>query len=266
MVYLAITRTADFVPINTTSQNKFDQKVEIFKWLLVVAAIIIPLLYRWWRKREANKFVVDAPLLMGIYTEGMRLTKMTDGILGVYPYTLMMTEPIERKVPDGPVEYSGDGNSMVGQAVANAAISAHNMSNAGKVILALTLPVKSPVHITCIGINDDKTRAIFSGQIAGCNLEDVGLEGNFPDYFNLYCDSNHQVEVREVLDPTAMAFFIDFCQHEDWELFEDTLYFAGNNINSAKNHDGSTMVEDAENFVQKALPVLQRMTKDQVNS
>lgn len=244
-----------YVPPNSSSRSGWSW------WILAyVLLFTIPFLLRWWNRRQADKIVADSPLLLSLYTQGMKLENMSKGTLEGYKYSLMMTEPLQLAVPDGPIEYSGDGRNAVGQAVAMAAVSASSLSNAGKVILTLELPVTSPVHIASLGVADTKTRGIFDKHVASCNLVPASLEGDFPDYFSLFCGTNHQVEVREVLDPTTMAFLVDFCQREDWELFKNILYFASNNLNSSKKvNDSTTMVEDAEDFVKRALPVLQRM-------
>ena len=89
------------------------------------------------------------------------------------------------------------------------------------------------------------------------------MEGDFPDYFKLYCSQGNQIELREVLDPATMAFLVDFCTREDWELFEDIIYFSQNNVSkkAGETQDHTTVVEDAQLFINRALPVLQRMNK-----
>jgi len=234
--------------------------VELLFYVLVIGGAIA---WYWWNKRQLAKIVVDAPLLLALYTMGNTLTKMSDGALGEYHYDLMITEPIQIEMPENPTHYTGNAG-LIGVAAADVAIYDHNVSNSGKIIMTMQLPVKSSVHIAGLGIPDDKTQALFNGQLSACNLEPAELEGDFPDYFKLYCNKGgHQIELREVLDPATMAFLVDFCSREDWELFEDMIYFSQNNVSKKQPEtpDHTTVVEDAQLFINRALPVLQRMNK-----
>ncbi|HLC91627.1 MAG TPA: hypothetical protein VJC09_01085 [Candidatus Saccharimonadales bacterium] len=246
----------DYSPYYEPSQSRFD-------WTILIYVLFFGgyLLLRWWRKHEAAKIVVDAPILLSLYLGGNKLTKMSDGMLGKYHYNLMVTQPIQIDSSQNSHHYPDD-DGLVDIAM-NAATLGKKVSNAGKIIITLQLPVKSSVHIVGLGVPDTKTSAFFDKRLASCNLEPASLEGDFPNYFSLYCSHDDQMELRQVLNPATMAFLVDFCKHEDWELFQDTLYFAQNNVSKkhSRNDDSTGAVEDAQLFVKRALPVLQRMHK-----
>ncbi len=246
-------------PFNLEPQNS-NSNVILNNLGVIILIVIVggAFFLKWWRRYQASKVVVDAPVLMSRYMTGMKLEKMSSGNINDYSYSLLMTQPIQIEVPEGPIHYS-DSNNAVGEAIGTALIASHNMSNAGKIIMTLQLPVKSPVHITSFGVADTKTHSLLDKELTSYNLEPASLEGDFPDYFSLYCTKDYQIELREVLDPATMAFLVDFCQREDWELFEDTVYFAENNVNKGHGADNTSLVDDAQQFVKKALPVLQRM-------
>jgi hypothetical protein len=69
------------------------------------------------------------------------------------------------------------------------------------------------------------------------------------------------------LDPTRMAFLVDFCEKLNFELVENNLYFVQPETNDQTVNNVS-VVEAAEDFAEKILPTLQRMTNpvDTVNS
>ncbi len=64
-----------------------------------------------------------------------------------------------------------------------------------------------------------------------------------------------------------MAFLVDFCEKLNFELVENNLYFVQPETNDQTVNNVS-VVEAAEDFAEKILPTLQRMTNpvDTVNS
>lgn len=218
---------------------------------------------RWWRRRDAASVIVESPLLLSMFVNGMKLEKLSEGSLNGYKYSLMITSPLATTDQPGLRQYQGYINPGA-EAAAQIAQQIMSDVNPGKTILLLRLPTKSPVHIAALGIPDAKTHTKIDTTAAQNGLISAGLEGDFPDYFSLYCGKSDQVEVRQVLDPTNMAFLVDYCKREDWELFGDTLYFAQNNAFQKDDDpliENTTMVKDAEQFVSEILPILLMMNK-----
>jgi hypothetical protein len=245
-------------------------KTTIDWWNALFLAIIFGGAFglRWWQRREAAKVIVEAPFILGMFVNGMQLEKLAEGNLGDYHYDLMITEPLTIPTEPGPKQYSNADNPA-GEALAQIASYAVNSANAGKTILTLHLPIKSPVHIAALGVSDSKTHENIDRFAKQCNLAPAGLEGDFPDFFSLYCRPTEQVAVREILDPSNMAFLVDYCKREDWEIFDNTLYFAQNNAFRKDNEqkiENTTMVKDAEQFVDEILPILLRMNRGETTT
>ncbi len=213
-----------------------------------------------WQQRQLAKVTVDIPVLLSNVTAGMRLQKVSDGSLGGYPYTLMISAPYEVPDSDVPIQFSGSPWGVGGSLTTNSTISPLRLGT-GQIIMTLTLPVKTSVHIVGMGIADTSVQSAFLRTVGSYNLESVELEGDFPDYFTLLCQKDKQMEVREVLDPTAMAFLVDFCKHQDWEILDNALYFCQSDAARKQDKtDQTSMTQDAQTFVEKILPVLQRMS------
>lgn len=220
---------------------------------LFIALVLGAGVYRRW---QASKVIIDAPFLVAILTNGMKLENVSSGKLQGYWYTLAVTSPLE------PVDSYMLNNINPAGAAAQAVATSIASSQAGKILLTLTLPVKSKVHIASIGIPDQKTHSGYDYEARKCGLEPASLEGDFPEYFSLYCSKEHQVELRQVLDPATMAFLVDYCKRQDWELIGDTLFFIQSSLHSKADQNDTTRsnnVEDAQNFITKVLPTLQRM-------
>lgn len=88
-------------------------------------------------------------------------------------------------------------------------------------VYAVELPFVSAAHL--IGIPAANDTPINLQRAKG--IEPVELEGTYNQIFHLYAQPNQQVDSRYVLDPSAMAFTMDFCQQFNWEIVGDTLYF-----------------------------------------
>lgn len=93
--------------------------------------------------------------------------------------------------------------------------------------VAVSLPFLTDSHL--LGIPKGK-EALLNISAHLSELEPVVLEGDYGDYFTLYTAPNQQVETRELLDPAAMEFSVDFCSAFIWEIVNDTLYFASKGL------------------------------------
>jgi hypothetical protein len=151
----------------------------------------------------------------------------------------------EDKMPidtDGPIISSAD------------LLSEMNLSTFGKVIIAgfecniltnadsrimifVNLHGNTNMHIVTIG-DKSTLSSPLTERINLHFLTQVKLEGNFPDYFKLYCSPDNQVEIREVLDPSSMAFLVDFCREYDLEIYKETLYISQATTAISKTESG----------------------------
>ncbi|MCA9347863.1 zf-TFIIB domain-containing protein [Candidatus Saccharibacteria bacterium] len=74
------------------------------------------------------------------------------------------------------------------------------------------------------------------------------LEGDFPNYFNLYSNNNQGTEVRYFMDPTAMAFVVDVCKKYSWEIVNDELIIVS---------ESGVDTEEIKNFISEIQPKIE---------
>jgi Zn-finger nucleic acid-binding protein len=88
-------------------------------------------------------------------------------------------------------------------------------------VFAVYLPFQTKAHLVGLPRGGDKI------QLRSFNsaMEPVELEGDYPQYFQLFADRGQQADSRYILDPKAMVFTIDFCKDAYWEIANNTLYF-----------------------------------------
>lgn len=121
-------------------------------------------------------------------------------------------------------------------------------------LYSVQLPFASSIHL--LGI--PKKSGAFQLDPAGSGLmEKVELEGDFDDYFSLFCESGMQAEARYVLDPKAMAFVVDFCQSNNWEIVGNELYFLQTD-GMHESGDTTSTFEDIDTFVAQIRPAIAR--------
>ncbi len=211
------------------------------------------LLRRWLNNRSSQASVdyTDLSLIMTLYTMGVDVQKISEGQIADYHYLLLVTTPI---VVPPVADYQIGGptapfRAPLPQGVLRAPV--------GQAILSVDLPVKSRVHFAGFNLQDPMLTGLLGNTSLDNQLTRVQLEGDFPDYFRLYCDKGKEVELRQVLDPIRMEFLVDFCQKFNWELIESSLYFVQSD--TSKGAGGEVMIRAAEEFVQKILPTLRNM-------
>ncbi len=241
----------------------------------------------------------DSSLLLTMYTLGVGLTKVGDGKIQNYTYTMSITSPIDManngvstKISDSLDSDSSDDDDSL-DAQFNAQPSASSVdavthddwemngmgrikyngprveeapidlgqirTPANQILVKVNLPVASQVHIAGFSLQDDVFKKLLGNTNVNYTMSKVELEGDFPDYFRVYCQKDKEVEVREVLDPGTMEYLVDFCNQLNWELFENTLYFVQSGTNRKVSDNNSGVIKGAEDFITKVLPTLNRM-------
>jgi len=157
-----------------------------------------------------------ASLVISMYTTGVGLAKVSDGTLLGMHYSLLITS--ETSHPD---------ELPVGI----------NPAPSGQIIMSLDLPSISNVHIAGFSLKNDTFRYLLGNTNISRVMSPIKLEGDFPDYFKLYCTKGRELELLELLDPASMAYLVDFCERLNFELVGNSLYFVQSEINdiSANN-------------------------------
>lgn len=86
-------------------------------------------------------------------------------------------------------------------------------------VYCVDLPYVSGVHLVGLPVGEATPQL-------GDAFERVELEGDYGNYFTLYADTDQEWMTQYVLDPSAMAFTVDFCRQYNWEIQGDDLYFS----------------------------------------
>ena len=127
------------------------------------------------------------------------------------------------------------------------------VTSSGRVIAFVSLRHNTNLHVIAIGDKSKLRRRLWSRR-----LTRLKLEGDFPDYFRMYCSKGHEQELLQLFDPADMAYFVDFCRAHDFELYKDMVYIS--RAQGAKQSgDSTTMVHDVENFLTKNQRLLNRI-------
>jgi hypothetical protein len=193
---------------------------------------------------------------MTMYSLGVKLDTISKGNLDDKPYTLLVTTPLELNLDSLAL---GTALNHERKFALNGPPQAFH-SPSGKIIMYVDLPAASQVHFAGFSLQDEGIRTLLNNTGIGNFMTSVSLEGDFPDYFKLYCSIGRQVVLRQVLDPTRMEYLVDFCRSLNSELFENTLYFSESNITANSDTNSTSLVQAAEEFAQKILPTLQNMS------
>jgi hypothetical protein len=118
------------------------------------------------------------------------------------------------------------------------------------VVLSVELPFHSDVQLVGFSSKSeprsDEIRAVTNEY----GLEKVVLEGNFPNYFEVYTEPTKQTDVRVPMNPKTMAYLVDFCQSHTWEVRDNMLSFASSDKLKKEVDDPTVMAADVKSFVE----------------
>jgi hypothetical protein len=214
--------------------------------IVLFAILIVTLTYfyarRFLNNQDDNELLHtgDTSLIMTMYTLGVGIQSVSRGTVGTLPYNLLITTDIPRiSLPAG-----------------------KSAAPSGQIIMNITLPWASQVHIAGISTSDNTVQQLLGNTSLDNRMTQVRLEGDFPEHFHLYCSPEKEIELLQVLDPARMAFLIDFCRYFIWELYGNNLYFVQPEKTQADDVP-MTMAEAAEKFAHEILPTLKRMSDDE---
>jgi hypothetical protein len=200
-------------------QAQSDLQSFIFDAIVVIFVLAF-VLFKVIRRRSANN-LMDGPILSSADMLGAGgLQALSQGELGGFTYRLMTNDK-------------------------------------SRVMVSVQLGHDTGAHILAFG---DKSRlsGLAQRSISKKWLAPVELEGDFPDYFRLYCSPAKQMEVREFFNPKTMLQFVEFCRAYDFEIFDETLFiFQAQGAEDAA--DQTTLTADVESFLQENAQVLIRL-------
>lgn len=90
-------------------------------------------------------------------------------------------------------------------------------------LYVVELPFVAAAHV--LGLTKGQPTPLKVDINSSTNFEKMTLEGDYPNYFDLYVEKDQQMEGRYVLDPKAMVFTVDFCRNFNWEIVGSSLFF-----------------------------------------
>ena len=194
--------------------------------ILVAVAAALVLFLGVYRRRNQSETVKDTAILLGYFTEGAELRHLAEGSLGDMHYMVIMPTSGAARVP----------------------------FDNGALLYRVELPFRTKVHLLSI---PKKTGATQLNPGHSGLMEPVVLEGNFDDYFSLFCEKGMQTDARYVLDPEAMDFLVKFGQAFSWELVANELYF-GVEAGVYDPNDHTDMFKDIAAFVSRIRPAVEQ--------
>jgi len=129
-------------------------------------------------------------------------------------------------------------------------------NSAGTVTVFVNLIKSTNLHLVAIG-DKSKLASPIEKRI-GRFIEPVELEGDFPDYFKMYCTPSRQIELRELFDPVEMQDFVSLCREYDFEIFYDAMYISQVE-GSLDKDDQTTLIADVDSFIKKNSELIKKL-------
>jgi Zn ribbon nucleic-acid-binding protein len=200
---------------------------------ILVAAIVVPLVILW-RKFSIGRLVDKSTpqladseydsAIISFYSAGHDMANATRSKLNGMHYSTYVTVP-------------NNVDAFVDELAA---------------ICALDLPFNTGSHLVGLSKEHKIDRVQFETFLAANGMVKVVLEGDFPDYFDIYAPPGQDTEVRQVLNPEAMGFVVDFCRTHFWEINSSELY-----IVATDNDQGNeSIIAESQRFVDQIKPAL----------
>lgn len=200
---------------------------------LIVALSLGALIFASYRRKNRSPTLPNSPVLLAYYTEGASMESVKKGTFGDLHYSVMIASNF--------INDLGAPQSAL--------------------LYRVELPFYTSVHL--VGI-PKKTGAVQLNPAHGqSTMERVVLEGDYNDYFNLFCEKGMQEFTRYVLDPKAMLFTVDFCQSQNWEIVANELYFVVASNMKDDPGDKSSLESDILNFVTEIRPAIEKPLDEQ---
>lgn len=166
----------------------------------------------------------DSSAIISYYSAGHLFTAATRNKLNNMDYSTYVTMPT--------------GNATFTDAIA--------------AIVALDLPFNTEAHLVGLSKEHKIDRLQFASFLQANGMEKVTLEGDFPDYFDIYAAPGQEMQVREVLNPESMQFVVDFCRSHFWEINCAELYI----VATESDHDNQSIIAQSQEFVSRIKPAL----------
>lgn len=176
--------------------------------LITIAAVILIIIYanrrRFFGKLGIAKtgVIEGTSLVMAFFTQGYNLSRLKRAKIQGVRYNIFLTSQDNSKNKDEP------------------------NTKAGSMIYMLELPYSTTGHVIGISKKSILDRFFLESFLEAHGMEEIVLEGDYPNQFSIYASPGQQVISRYILDPAAMEFTVDYCTNHFWEIVGDEMYFA----------------------------------------
>ena len=195
--------------------------VSVFGLMFAIAVLAGIFRTSRYSRRRRSPTSSGMPILLSYYSDSAAMAPLKEGVIGEMHYSAMAA-----------LEMMNDPSIKSGVAL----------------IYRVELPFDSSLHLLAI---PKLSGVVQLDPLHGQIMERVELEGDFDDYFSLYCEKGMQLQARYVLDPSAMLCSIDFCRAKSWEIIGNELYFV------QTQSDARQPMEDAvAAFVKEITPTI----------
>lgn len=211
-------------------QFLFDNAELIFLIALVLSIVLnrsgITSLINRYKNRQTSTDTTNVPLIMAYYTQGHALSQLATGKINNMRYAALMTTAMPET------------------------LGAEQNTGPGALIYTLNLPFNTQAHIVGVSQKYAISSAFLESYLKLSNLEEITLEGDFPNTFSIFAEPGQDVQVRYILDPKAMQFAVDYCASNFWEIAGDEMYI----VATADQKGSMDLVTDSTKFVEEIRP------------
>jgi hypothetical protein len=202
--------------------------MSLFVPALILASSLGYLGVKKFKESKEPKLMVKSSLLFAFLTKGNMLVRADRGKVNGMFYDMYIT------LGAGP---------LFGEPIAPG----------GSVIYRLELPFSTQGHLVGISNKEHNTKQASIEFVKESGLSEVVLEGDFINYFKLFCPEGQKTHARYIFDPAAMQFVVDFCSEHDWEIVYDELYFT-----VAEDQKGDAIIQKSIKFLEEIKPAVIR--------
>lgn len=198
-------------------------------FMVILAVVAVFLGYTAYKKYiESRPYDgIKAGVLFSFYTKGYMLFNADHGMVDDRYYDVFITM---------------QGGPFFGEPLAPVA---------GTVMYKVELPFNTQGHLVGISNKNHPSLQASKDYIKSNGLDEVVLEGDFPNYFTLFAPADQGVHARYIFDPAAMEFVVDFCANHDWEIVYDELYFT-----VSEEQDGGALLAKSTEFIAQIQPAI----------
>lgn len=193
--------------------------------LIFIILFVGYFVYKKYQDKTELNVMVRASILFAFYTKGNMLIRVDRGWINKLYFDTFIT------LNAGP---------LFGEPI----------TPGGSVLYRLELPFSTEGHLVGISKIGTTTKASIDYMVKN-NLKKVELEGDFGNYFDLYCADGQERHARYIFDPSAMQFVVDFCAQHDWEIVYDELYFV-----ISEDQEGGPILAKSVEFIKQIKPAI----------